>query len=102
MLPAQFSVKVTTAAGCSLEKSYTVEQIYCQIQRGISPNGDGLNDTFDLTGFNVEKLGIFNRYGTEVFKHGAGYTNQWFGQSNGGNELPDGTYFYVRIKRQRD
>ncbi|WP_177731819.1 choice-of-anchor L domain-containing protein [Flavobacterium inviolabile] len=95
VLPAQFSVKVTTAAGCSLEKSYTVEQIYCQIQRGISPNGDGLNDTFDLTGFNVEKLGIFNRYGTEVFKHGAGYTNQWFGQSNGGNELPDGTYFYV-------
>ncbi|MPT34643.1 MAG: gliding motility-associated C-terminal domain-containing protein, partial [Flavobacterium sp.] len=94
-LPAIFKVKVTSSAGCSLELPYTVEQVYCQIQKGISPNNDGLNDTFDLTGFNVEKLGIFNRYGAEVYTFGAGYTKQWFGQSKGGSELPDGTYFYV-------
>ncbi|UUC46751.1 choice-of-anchor L domain-containing protein [Flavobacterium cerinum] len=94
-LPEQFSVKVTSAAGCSLERPYVVEQVYCQIQKGISPNNDGLNDTFDLTGFNVEKLSIFNRYGTEAYSYGAGYTNQWSGQSKGGSELPDGTYFYV-------
>ncbi|THF47323.1 T9SS type B sorting domain-containing protein [Flavobacterium supellecticarium] len=94
-LPAIFKVKVTSSAGCSLELPYTVEQVYCQIQKGISPNNDGLNDTFDLTGFNVEKLGIFNRYGAEVYTFGTGYTNQWFGQSKGGSELPDGTYFYV-------
>jgi flagellar hook assembly protein FlgD len=23
------------------------------------------------------------------------YTNQWIGQSNSGDELPDGTYYYV-------
>jgi flagellar hook assembly protein FlgD len=23
------------------------------------------------------------------------YEDEWFGQSNSGNELPDGTYYYV-------
>jgi hypothetical protein len=23
------------------------------------------------------------------------YTNEWIGQSNAGDELPDGTYYYV-------
>jgi flagellar hook assembly protein FlgD len=23
------------------------------------------------------------------------YTNQWYGQSDNGEELPDGTYYYV-------
>jgi len=89
-----YAVTGSGATICSDESSFEVTTS-CIIPKGISPNGDGLNDTFDLSTFDVEKLSIFNRYGTEVFKHGAGYTNQWFGQSNGGNELPDGTYFYV-------
>lgn len=66
----------------------------CEMPRGISPNGDGLNDTFDLTAFNVEHLGIFNRYGREVYNQ-KNYTNQWHGQSNNGKDLPTGTYYYV-------
>ncbi len=67
----------------------------CPIQRGISPNGDGDNDAFDLEIFQLDDLRIYNRYGNEVFKYGKGYTNQWQGQSNNGAQLPDGTYFYV-------
>lgn len=67
----------------------------CPIQRGISPNGDGDNDVFDLEVFQLDDLRIYNRYGNEVFKYGKGYTNQWQGQSHNGNQLPDGTYFYV-------
>ncbi|THF47715.1 T9SS type B sorting domain-containing protein [Flavobacterium supellecticarium] len=93
--PIVFTVKVTAAGSCSVTKEIAVEGLRCQIQKGISPNSDNLNDTFDLTGFSVEKLSIFNRYGTEVYSHGAGYTNQWFGQSKNGGELPDSTYFYV-------
>ncbi|RZJ68842.1 MAG: gliding motility-associated C-terminal domain-containing protein, partial [Flavobacterium sp.] len=66
----------------------------CTIQKGISPNGDGWNDYFDLEGQNVSKLEIFNRYGTMVYKQ-SNYTTQWHGQSDGGDELPDGTYYYV-------
>ncbi|MFY7937746.1 MAG: gliding motility-associated C-terminal domain-containing protein, partial [Flavobacterium sp.] len=43
---------------------------------------------------NVKNLGIFNRFGTKVYSK-SGYTNEWIGQSNDNNELPDGTYFYV-------
>jgi len=53
-----------------------------------------LNDNFDLTGLNVKQLSIYNRYGTKVYSR-SNYTNQWSGQSDNDNELPDGTYYYV-------
>jgi gliding motility-associated-like protein len=43
---------------------------------------------------NVQQLEIFNRYGTKVYSK-MDYTNEWIGQSNVGNDLPDGTYYYV-------
>ncbi len=67
----------------------------CVVPKGISPNGDGLNDGFDLEIFNVVELKIYNRYGMEVYKHGEGYTNQWKGVDKGGKELPSGTYYYM-------
>ncbi|WP_300570900.1 choice-of-anchor J domain-containing protein [Flavobacterium sp.] len=73
----------------------TVDGSCVDIPRGISPNNDGSNDSFDLTGLDVNKVLIFNRYGTEVYSFGGNYTNQWMGQSNSGEKLPDGTYFYT-------
>lgn len=90
---ADYTVTVTWN-GCSHSQTLTVDSTGCTIQKGISPNGDGYNDYFDLEGQNVTKLQIFNRYGTVVYSKG-GYTNQWYGQSDDGEELPDGTYYYV-------
>lgn len=82
--------------GCSLAlsdvASVTVQP--CSIPKGISPNGDSLNDELDLSFYNIEKLDIFNRYGTKVYSK-SNYENEWYGQSDNGNELPDGTYYYV-------
>ena len=70
----------------------------CVISEGISPNGDGFNDSLDLTFLNdrtgIRKIQIFNRLGTLIFEQN-NYTNQWKGQTNDGNDLPTGTYFYV-------
>lgn len=66
----------------------------CDIQRGISPNGDTKNDNFDLTDLEVAKLVILNRYGKEVFSQ-SNYTKEWEGQEKGGKLLPTGTYFYM-------
>ncbi|MEC4004320.1 gliding motility-associated C-terminal domain-containing protein [Flavobacterium sp. SUN052] len=92
-LPITFGVTVTYN-GCQQYHTIVLTRVYCEIQRGISPNGDGLNEFFDLQTLGVQKLNIFNRYGTKVYSRND-YTNQWFGQADSGNELPDGTYYYV-------
>ena len=78
----------------TLAVSIDATVITCEIPKGVSPNGDGLNDTWNLSGFNVKNVEIFNRYGVKVYSK-ANYTEEWHGQSDNGNELPDGTYYYV-------
>ncbi|MEZ4926319.1 MAG: gliding motility-associated C-terminal domain-containing protein [Saprospiraceae bacterium] len=65
---------------------------------GISPNGDGKNDTWHILGIDQypdNEVHIFNRWGNQVFEQ-KGYTNTnaWDGTWNG-KALPDGTYFYI-------
>lgn len=71
----------------------------CIIPQGISPNGDQYNERLDLTFLDdrlgISSLEIFNRYGRLVYEKTGGYTNQWFGQTDDGDELGTGTYFYV-------
>ncbi len=86
---------------CQDESSFTVNYTVCPIPKGISPNGDGFNDRLDLTTHGVQSLKIYNRWGAEVFTYGSGYTDQWQGQDKGGNNLPDGTYYYVIIARDQ-
>ncbi|WP_375448085.1 SdrD B-like domain-containing protein, partial [uncultured Fibrella sp.] len=73
------------------------------IPEGFSPNGDGINDTFVITGTQgtTVSLEIFNRWGHRVY-YSEDYKNDWDGKPNTGaqvgntsNGLPDGTYFYV-------
>jgi len=92
--PMTISLTVTSIEGCVLTKPFVVENVYCDIQKGISPNNDGKNDFFDLTRLNVKQLTIFNRYGTKVYSKTT-YSNQWYGQADNGNTLPDGTYYYA-------
>ena len=91
--PLTYSLEITPVGGCPATKSYIISGVFCSIPKGISPDGNSKNDEFDLTGLGVIELHIFNRYGTEVYNF-TNYTNQWHGQTNGGEELPDGTYFY--------
>ncbi len=88
-----YTVTVTDINGCQSSGNILVDNISCVIQKGISPNGDGKNDTFDLTGYNVKTLSIYNRYGRKEYSFN-NYTNEWSGQSDGGGELPDGAYYY--------
>ena len=95
--PITYTVQVTTARGCTLTREETVYGIFCSIPKGISPNNDGKNDEFDLSGLGVKELTIFNRYGVKVYGY-KNYTNQWKGQSDDGKELPDATYYYAISK----
>ncbi len=70
--------------------------------KGFSPNGDGINDTWVIEGlenFPNHQIQLFNRTGNLVFRSRQ-YQNDWGGVSEGnstfGNDrLPSGAYYYV-------
>ncbi|MBC7642144.1 MAG: gliding motility-associated C-terminal domain-containing protein, partial [Flavobacterium sp.] len=91
--PINILVSVKLMNGCNKEKSIVIDNIYCSIQKGISPNNDNKNDFFDLQLLDVKNLKIYNRYGMVVYFLGS-YSKQWTGQDYNNRQLPDGTYFY--------
>ena len=66
----------------------------------FTPNGDGKNDYFEITGSNgpckdANKLILFNRWGKKVFEaEGSPDQLRWDG-TNKGNGPSEGVYFYV-------
>ncbi|MFC6097732.1 choice-of-anchor L domain-containing protein, partial [Flavobacterium qiangtangense] len=68
------NVTVGGVTGCTYSFNFTANGTTCNIQKGISPNGDGKNDNFDLSGLQVRKISIFNRYGKIVYEF-SNYTN---------------------------
>ena len=69
------------------------------IPNSFTPNGDGLNDTFIITGKFIQsyELQVFNRWG-EVLFHSTDLENGWDGTAND-KTIPAGNYAYwMRIK----
>jgi uncharacterized repeat protein (TIGR01451 family)/gliding motility-associated-like protein len=72
------------------------------ITDGLSPNNDGLNDTFYIEcigEFIDNNLKIYNRYGLQIYESN-NYQNDWDGRPNMGipstsKILPVGTYYYI-------
>jgi gliding motility-associated-like protein len=91
-----YSVTVTADNGCPASSSIQVERTLCNVPKGVSPDDDGNNDTFNLAGFDVKNLKIFNRYGMVVFEQ-ENYIDQWRGQDFKGRELPSSTYYYLLV-----
>ena len=91
--PDTYEVRVSLN-GCSVSDFVTIDDAFCMIPKGISPNNDGDNDSWDLSNLNVEKAQIFNRYGVEIYSKN-NYTDEWDGRTDSGEELPTATYYYV-------
>ncbi|WP_165569197.1 MULTISPECIES: gliding motility-associated C-terminal domain-containing protein [unclassified Mesoflavibacter] len=76
-----------------------------KISKAVTPNGDGFNETFRVTGAvdcgYIVELKLFNRFGDIVYQSND-YQNDWSGispNSSIGNagRLPNGTYYYVVV-----
>ena len=93
LAPGDYKVTVTNTDGCKGTATLNVPNTGCTISKGVSPNGDGLNDNLNLAGLNVKYLKIFNRYGLQVYEK-ENYIDEWYGQSDKG-DLVTGTYFYA-------
>ncbi|MFD2833827.1 HYR domain-containing protein, partial [Christiangramia antarctica] len=87
----------------------STEDIRDSISKAVTPNGDRINDTFEVDpvnscGFTYD-VKIFNRWGAKVFEAND-YQNDWDGYSDSSftssNQLPSGTYFYIVEFRNND
>jgi gliding motility-associated-like protein len=75
-----------------------VEDVF--VYNGFSPNGDNNNDHLVIRGiedFPDNEIEFFNRYGDKIKKlsHYDNHNVFWDGTNKNGEQLPDGTYFYV-------
>lgn len=95
--PVEITLIATNIIGCTDTISEFIEGVYVKPVNIISPNGDGMNDY--LVFHDPEKefcldLTIYNRWGKLIFDDSA-YQNDWSGISNNGDEVAEGTYFWV-------
>ncbi len=92
-----YYVTAVSAAGCIGTDSVTITVIpKIKFPDGITPNGDGKNDTWVIDFINEYPnavVEIYNRWGELLFRS-ENYQNDWDGTYQG-KPLPVGTYYYV-------
>lgn len=103
--PGDYEVNLLSALGCDSMVALSISYFDVYFPTVFSPNGDGQNDYFYLSGNHdmeeVMELKVFNRWGSVVFQQsndGKSQNIQWDGQSQGRTVDP-GIYSYlVRIR----
>lgn len=71
--------------------------IITKIPNVFSPNGDGINDVWNISGLIEEssaRVIVFNRLGVVVFEAKSGYHTPWDGKYQQ-KDLPEGVYYYL-------
>ncbi len=97
-----------TVSGCiaadtvriRIEKQTSNESECIKVYNVITPNGDGLNDTWIIDcieNYPDNKVRIFNIWGDLVryYEHYDNVTQVWDGTNPDDKPVPDGTYYYV-------
>ena len=93
----EFILKVTSNFGCGISSDTVFVKVYKDIfvPNAFSPNGDGMNDTWNipaLAAYPFFEISVYNRWGQKVF-NSRSMLNPWDGKLNG-KPLPVGAYNY--------
>jgi gliding motility-associated-like protein len=96
----EFSDGTGNKSICKFNITVIRDELIFEISKAITPNGDGVNDTWWVT--NIEKftnntVTVVDRWGNKVYQS-TGYNNsdvQWNGLGLSGTRIPVGTYFYT-------
>jgi gliding motility-associated-like protein len=94
----KYFLTIQTKNTCVATDSVTIKvlPLDVEIPNAISPNHDGVNDTWTIKHldlFSTCIVKIFNRYGAQIFTS-TGYPRPWDGTYNN-KALPAGTYYYI-------
>lgn len=92
-----YSLRVTDSRGCVTRDEIFIDVLMpIIIPNTFTPNGDGINDVWniaELSTYPGNTVNIYNRYGLKIFSS-AGYNQPWDGTYNG-EPAPVGTYYYI-------
>ena len=92
-----YTLTVTDTRGCiSQDTTLIVVSPEIKVNNTFTPNGDGINDVWDITGliaYQNATVDVFDRWGQKVF-HSLGYPKAWDGTING-KPVPFGVYYYI-------
>jgi len=94
---AKFILTATGQGNCKAWDSITVKVLLpIAIPNAFSPNGDGINDKWEINNLKDYPnciIEVYNRYGQPVYRS-FGYNRPWDGTVDG-KPLPVGTYYYI-------
>ncbi|WP_020601380.1 gliding motility-associated C-terminal domain-containing protein [Spirosoma spitsbergense] len=93
-----YTVDVKNSTGCDANHTVHITVLArLYIPDAFSPNGDGMNDSWELPGieaFPDAIVTVFNRWGGIIYSSDKGYPHPFDGTLNG-NSLPQGMYVYT-------
>ncbi len=94
--PITYTVSLTDTNNCIHQESFKID-FKLNIPNVITPNGDGLNDSFKIYGLpSGTPIKIFDKDGHLVYSANSySEANWWTGTDNNGKPLEAGTYWYV-------
>jgi gliding motility-associated-like protein len=87
-----YYITFTDQCGSSGVSRVVTDRCNTKIPNIFTPNGDGINDTFEIfgvEGFRGSTLQVFDRWGNMIFED-ADYKNNWAAK-----DYADGVYFYI-------
>ena len=108
-----YNITMIDENGCQFTEQIDISNETCQLEFGseqwenclfipsvFSPNGDGINDLWDIYNIELYEPGVdvtvFNRWGQIVYKNTDEYSsNLWDGLNMKGNSVEIATYYYV-------
>ncbi len=91
-----YTIKVRDALGCMTDTTFTTSTYDIRVPSVVSPNGDGVNDAFEVVNFGKypnSVIRIYDRFGKLLIKQTSEDYNAWDGTYNG-NKMPSTDYWY--------
>lgn len=96
----KYELVVIDKFGCEINSEFIdftqLENKPLQVPNSITPNGDGINDSWNINGSNNypnAEFSIYTRSGNRIF-YSKGYSKEFDGNYKG-KPLPTGVYYYV-------